>query len=138
MLLTNTFAILFLVVSGAGICQRRTVLLDREDVWLLVMNLPEVIDLEARNGCPDIEQQAFGRERVLVLVRNRCPKQGNGSMGNYTVDLRDGRVWHGADPVRFVESERLSRLRKVLLLRHELRNPAPTHGNVESERKSKK
>jgi hypothetical protein len=95
--------------------------LDQEDVWLLLMNIPEVIELEARKGCPHLEFTAVGKDRMWVQVRNDCPKGGNGMIGNYTVDLRDGRIWYDVDPIKFIDSERLQRLRKVLISREQLR-----------------
>lgn len=116
-------ACLLLYVAGAlpGLAenQKPKVLLDGEDVWLLVMNIPEVIQLEARQGCPQVWISPLGKELMSAQVRNRCPKSGNGMIGNYTVDLRDGRIWFDVDETKVIDSERLQRLRKVLLSRHE-------------------
>lgn len=108
------------LLASAG-AQQSAPLLDRDDVWLLVMNVPEVLDLESRKGCPSLELTPVGEDRMWVHVRNKCPRSGNGSMGLFTVDLRDGRIWYGVDPFQFVDSERLRRLRKVLLSREDLR-----------------
>ena len=51
-------------------------LLDREDAWLLIMNIPDVIELEARRGCPHLEFSPTGKDRMWVHVRNGCPKSG--------------------------------------------------------------
>ena len=110
-----------MTVLGAADGREPPPLLDREDVWLLIMNIPEVMDVESRKGCPDIEFTPVGKDRMWAMVRNQCPQGGNGTMGLYTVDLRDGRIWSGVDPINFIDSKRLQRLRKVLLSRQLMR-----------------
>ena len=109
--------------QAASHARETTILLDRDDVWLLVMNVPEVMEAESRGGCPHVELNPEGNDRMSAMVRNGCPAQlpASGTIGFYTVDLRDGRVWRGVDPVKFIDSERLQRLRKVLLSRQEFR-----------------
>ncbi len=92
-------------------------MLDEKDAWLLAMNIPELMEVECRGGCVALEFHAVGRDRMWVTARNRCPKSGNGSLGTFTVDLKDGRIWSGVDPVKVIETERLSRLRSALLSR---------------------
>ncbi|SRR5258706_865914 len=122
-----TFSVAFLLLclvpasTGTAHGQKFTQLLDTEDVWLLVMNIPEVMEVECRKGCPDIEFTPVGRDRIWAMVRNTCPQSGNGTMGRYTIDLRDGRIWSGVDPITFIDSRRLQRLRKALLSRHQAR-----------------
>jgi hypothetical protein len=55
-------AVLCTPAGFQGLSQGRegTVLLDRDDVWLIVINVPEVIELEARKGCPDVEIKPQG------------------------------------------------------------------------------
>jgi hypothetical protein len=106
---------------GTACGQKSTAVLDQEDVWLLVMNIPAVMEVEARKGCPNLEFHPEGKNRMYVLVRNQCPVSGNGTMGNYTVDLRDGRVWFDMEETKIIDSELLQRLRKVLLSRQRLR-----------------
>jgi len=96
-------------------------ILDQEDVWLLVMNIPEVMQVEARKGCPHLEFLTEGKDQMYVQVRNQCPVSGNGMMGNYTVDLRNGRIWFDVDETKTIDSERLRRLRKALLSCHQPR-----------------
>src|SRR5438128_2726287 len=87
---------LWLICSSA-FAQQQKPLLDKEDVWLLVMNIPEVIEVEARKGCPQVELEPVGKDRMWAMVRNQCPEKlpASGTMGQYTVDLRDGRIWFG-------------------------------------------
>src|SRR5689334_13535219 len=116
--------VLFCLASafrGTACGQQATPLLDQEDVWLLVMNIPEVMEVESRKGCPGLEFHPEGKGRMYVLVRNQCPVSGNGTMGNYTVDLRDGRIWFDVDETKVIDSERLQRLRKILVSRQQLR-----------------
>ena len=82
-----------MLVNGAAFAQEPGPRLDQDDVWLLVMNAPLVLEVEARKGCPGLEFVDETPDRMYVLVRNTCPKAGNGTMGSYVVDLRDGRVW---------------------------------------------
>ncbi|MCX6633448.1 MAG: hypothetical protein NTW28_38120, partial [Candidatus Solibacter sp.] len=98
-------------------------LLDRDDVWLLVMNVPEVMEAESRGGCLHVELTPEGKVLMSAMVRNDCPAKlpASGTIGLYTIDLRDGRIWRGVDPVTFIDSERLQRLRKVLISREQLR-----------------
>jgi len=105
----------------AAFAQKPGPRLDRDDVWLLVMNTPLVLEVEAREGCPGIEFDAETPDRMYVLVRNTCPKAGNGTMGSYVVDLRDGRVWFDMESDMAIDSDRLRRLTKILLSRQELR-----------------
>ena len=119
---------LLLLTSAIGTLvygQGSTPLLDKEDAWLLIMNTPDVIELEAREGCPQLFFTAVGTDRMWIQVRNACPESGNGMIGNYTVDLRDGEIWYGVDPIKFIDSERLRRLRKVLLSRQQLLRRCP-------------
>ena len=107
-------------VSGSACAQNSKPLLDQEDAWLLVMNIPNVMEVEVRKGCPSIEFTPVGNDRIWALVRNECPQKlpASGTLGMYTVDLRDGRIWSGVDPGNVIDSDRLRRLRKVLLARH--------------------
>lgn len=107
-------------VHGQG---QRPPLLDRDDVWLLVMNTPEIIQAEARKACPEVEFTPLGEDRMQAFVTNQCPQKlpASGTMGLYTVDLRDGRIWFDLDETKIIDSERLQRLRKVLLSRQQLR-----------------
>lgn len=109
-----------------ALAQRDRPLLDEDDVWLLVMNTPAMMDVECRKGCPEIEFQRVGENRMWALVTNRCPLSGNGTLGTFTVDLRDGRIWPGIDPVKVIDSDRLQRLRKILLSRQRLKSQAIT------------
>jgi len=103
--------------------QGQPVRLDKDDVWLLVMNSPALLEAESRNACPEIEFTPVGRDRMQALVRNQCPKKlpASGTMGMYTVDLLDGRIWFDMDETKPIDSERLQRLRTVLLSRQQLR-----------------
>jgi hypothetical protein len=102
--------------------QGSTSLLDQNDAWLLVMNTPDLIEVECHKGCPDLEFHAVGKRRVWATATNKCPSSGNGTLGVYTVDLSDGRVWSGIDPVKLIDSDRLRRLRQVLLSRRHLQS----------------
>jgi hypothetical protein len=89
-------------------------LLGEDVVWMIVMSTPAGIELEARRGCPDVELMPEGRFLMYVQLRNACPSSGSGLIDNYTVDLRTGQVWTGIDDKKYIESERLRRLRALL------------------------
>lgn len=103
--------------------QPRPPLLDQNDVWLLVMNTPDMIAAEARKACPEIEFTPLAQDRMQAFVTNQCPQKlpASGTMGLFTVDLRDGRIWFDLDETKIIDSERLQRLRKALLSREQLR-----------------
>src|SRR5690348_12995897 len=109
-----------------GQVRQAPVLLENDDIWLLVMDIPEVMETEVRGGCPHVELNAVGDHLMSAMVRNDCPEKlpASGTVGLYTIDRRDGRIWRGVDPVTFVDSGRLQRLRKVLLSRQQLRSRA--------------
>jgi hypothetical protein len=111
--------LLFFTSALTGFAQTSSSLLDEQDVWLLVMNIPDAMDLECRKGCPNLEFHPEGKYRMYVLLRNQCAVSGNGTVGNYTVDLRDGRIWIDIDESRIIDSDRLQRLRAVLINRHQ-------------------
>lgn len=122
------FALLCVVVGFRAAGQPREIpaLLDKDDAWLLVMNIPEIIEVEARKGCPHIELTLEGKHLISAMARNDCPAKvpASGTLGLYTIDRRDGRIWRGVDPVTFIDSERLQRLRKVLLSCQRLKSRA--------------
>jgi hypothetical protein len=119
--IASFFCCLVLLFRGPTFAQEATPHLDQDDVWLLVMNIPEVLEVEARKGCPSLEQHPDGPDRMYVLVRNTCPAIGNGTLGNYTVDLRSGRLWFDIETDKVIDSDRLRRLRRILVSRQELR-----------------
>jgi hypothetical protein len=104
--------------------QESTPTLDQDDAWLLVMSVPAIMEVECRKGCPVLEFHAVGKDRIWALATNRCPTSGNGTLGTYTVDLHNGQVWSGVDPVKVIDSDRLRRLREVLLSRQRLKSQA--------------
>lgn len=115
----STVAVILLSLSCVSTSAQRTgELLDVNGAWLLVMSIPEVMQVECRGGCPELEFHPVGRDRMWVTARNNCPRTGNGSLGTFTVDLKNGRVWSGVDPVKVIETERLRRLRSILLSRN--------------------
>ena len=126
---TAFFLCSLVLILRAMFAQQVTVHLDQDDVWLLVMSIPDVLQVEARKGCPDLEQRLVAPDRMYVMVRNTCPVSGNGKMGNYTVDLRTGRIWFDVERDKIIDSDHLERLRKLLLSRQELRSRcgAPGH-----------
>jgi hypothetical protein len=89
-------------------------LLSDKAVWMIVMSTPEGLELEARRGCPSVEVVPEGKVLVSVQLRNSCPVSGNGMVDNFTVDLRTGRIWTGVDVRKYIDSERLRRLRDLL------------------------
>jgi hypothetical protein len=91
------------------------VLFGEDAVWILVMNTPAALQLECRRGCPSVELVPEGRYLMAVQLRNSCPSSGSGMIDNYTVDLRTGEIWTGIDDRKSVDSERLRRLRAVLV-----------------------
>lgn len=88
--------------------------LSLDAVWMLVMNTPAALELEARHGCPDVELIPEGKRLMFVQLRNVCPTSGSGLVDNYTVDLRTGQIWTGIDKKKYIDSERLRRLRRLL------------------------
>jgi hypothetical protein len=92
-------------------------LLSEDEVWILVSNTPLVIAVEYRKGCPSIELIPEGDRLMLAHIRNRCPASGSGMLDNYTVDRRTGLIWSGTDSKTYVDSNRLRRLRRILLRR---------------------
>ncbi len=92
-------------------------LLGEDAVWMIVMSTPAGIELEARRGCPDVELIPEGRYLMYVQLRNVCLASGSGLIDNYTVDLRTGRIWTGIDNKKYIDSERLRRLRALLGIR---------------------
>ena len=89
-------------------------LLSDDAVWMIVVNTPDAIDLEARGGCPTVEVTHLGTTLADAQLRNSCPKSGSGLINNYTIDRRSGIIWTGIDVRKFIDSERLRRLRALL------------------------
>ena len=103
-----------LLVGQNGFSQKSAPLLSEEAVWMIVMNIPDALQLEGRRGCPDVELRSVGSFLMFVQLRNSCPISGSGMIDNYTVDLRTGQIWSGIDNKRYIDSERLRRLRALL------------------------
>ena len=97
-----------------GQAQRTESLLGDDAVWMIVMNTPDALHLEGRDGCPDAELIPLGKFLKSVQLRNSCPTSGSGLIDNYTVDLRTGQIWTGIDNKKYIDSERLRRLRALL------------------------
>ena len=108
-------AALLLLFSQTVPDKGKTPLLTKEAVWLIVVSTPDAVRLEARGGCPQIELIPEGSVLMSAQLRNRCPSSGNGMIDNYTVDLKTGEIWTGIDDRHYIDSERLRRLRAVLL-----------------------
>lgn len=89
-------------------------LLSEKAVWMIAMSTPEAVELEARHGCPSVEIIPEGKLLTSVQLRNSCPVSGNGMVNNYTIDLRTGQIWTGVDVRKYIDSERLRRLRDLL------------------------
>lgn len=103
-----------LVLAGMQTNAAERPILGREEAWMLVMNTPDGIQLEARGGCPSVELIPEGEVLISAQLRNACPTSGNGMVNNYTIDLRTGQIWTGVDDRRYIDSERLRRLRQLL------------------------
>ena len=115
--LRTDFIIAFFFLSACAASAEQHELIGREAVWMIVMNTPDVIRLEGRDGCPAVEIIPEGRFLMSVQLRNSCSKQGNGMIDNYTVDLRTAQIWTGVDDRRYIDSDRLRRLRVLLGIR---------------------
>lgn len=90
--------------------------LSLKDAELLVLNTPDVIKAKRIHHCPKAEY-LFGDENTAAFqVRNVCPSNGSGLIGNYSVDLRTGFVRYDLEGRR-IDSERLRKLRHQLLSR---------------------
>jgi hypothetical protein len=89
-------------------------LLSEDAVWMIVMNTPDALQLEARQGCPAVELMPEGKYLMTAQFRNGCPVSGSGLINNYTVDRRTGQIWTGIDDKKYIDSERLRRLRALL------------------------
>ena len=104
----------FLLVGQYSLAQNPEHLLSENAVWMIVMNTPDALQLEGRHGCPNIELTPAGSVFMYVQLRNGCPTSGSGLIDNYTVDLRTGQIWTGVDDKKYIDSERLRRLRALL------------------------
>lgn len=115
--MTALLLILFSSFVQSASPARATDLLSTEGVWMIAMNTPEAIELEGRKGCPEAEFISEGPLLIFIQLRNACPVSGSGLINNYTVDLRNGQIWTGIDNKKVIDSERLRRLRALLLHR---------------------
>jgi hypothetical protein len=70
--------------------------LSEDAVWMIVMNTPDALQLEARHGCPALELMPEGKYLMIVQFRNGCPVSESGLIDNYTVDRRTGQIWTGS------------------------------------------
>jgi len=95
--------------------QKEPMQLTRDEVTILVMNTPAFLALECRKGCPSLDMVPEGQNVMSVQLRNMCPSSGTGLIDNYAVDLRTGEIWTGMDERKFVDSDRLRMLRRVIL-----------------------
>jgi hypothetical protein len=102
--------LLFFLLMGQVTAFSQRPLLDRDAVWMIVMNTPAAIRVEGGGGCPDVELVPEGKYAMSAQLRNSCPTSGSGLVDNYTVDLRNGQIWTGIDDKRYIHSERLRRL----------------------------
>ncbi len=102
------------VVLFAAKAQSQLSLSD-DEVRILVLNTPDVIQVEARGGCPTVELIPGGRQQVAAQVRNSCPTSGTGLIDNLTIDRSTGVIWRGMDTPTYIDSERLRLLRRVLM-----------------------
>ena len=79
------FLVCLITAFGSANGQEPPPLLDREDVWLLVMNIPEVMDVESRKGCPDIEFSPVGKDRMWDGEDVRRPALWPAALSGYRV-----------------------------------------------------
>lgn len=114
----SVLAIFLLRLSAAPNDESR--LLTRDELTVLMLNTPAVLALECRRGCPQVDIVSEGTYLMSIQLRNACPSNGSGLIDNYTVDLRTGEIWTGVDERKFIESERLRLVRRVLF---RLRSP---------------
>lgn len=110
----NSVIALLVLFTGVLVGASEKPLLDKDAVWMIVMNTPDGLDLEARHGCASVESIPEGQFLMSVQLRNGCPMSGGGMINNYTVDLRTGQIWTGVDVRKYIDSERLRRLRQLL------------------------
>lgn len=107
--------VLFLVLLPSVRVADAQALLGEDAVWMIVMNTPDALELEGRHGCPLAELIPEGKFLMSVQLRNSCPISGSGMINNYTVDLSTGQIWTGIDKKKYIDSERLRRLRALLI-----------------------
>ncbi len=105
---------LLLLLGQQSAAQDSPPLLSDDAVWMIVMNTPDALQLEGRGGCPKAELIPEGEFLKYIQLRNSCPASGTGLINNYTVDLRTGQIWTGIDDKKYIDSERLRRLRALL------------------------
>jgi hypothetical protein len=90
-------------------------MLTEESVYVLVMNTPSAIALEARKGCADVDIVDWSRSTYAVQLRNLCPTGQTGLAGVFYIDRDTGMVWTDPERKKSVDSDRLRRLRRLLL-----------------------
>lgn len=105
---------IFLLLCQNSFAEKSNPPLSEDAVWMIVMNIPDALQLEGRHGCPDIELRPVGSFLMFVQLRNGCPTSGSGMIDNYTMDRRTGQIWTGVDNKKYIDSERLRRLRALL------------------------
>ena len=126
----GSLMVTLLFLSQIGTAQKSVALLSEEAVWMIVMNTPDAVQLEGRHGCPNVELIREAKFLISVQLRNGCPNSGSGLIDNYTVDLRTGQIWTGIDDKKYIDSDRLRRLR-VLLGKKQARLPQVNlHGSL--------
>jgi hypothetical protein len=112
--MTSLMVAMLLLLGQRGVGQKPEGLLSGEAVWMIVMNTPDALQLEGRRGCPNVELVPEGKFLIYAQLRNGCPTSGSGLIDNYTIDLRTGQIWTGIDDKKYIDSERLRRLRSLL------------------------
>src|SRR5258708_5075323 len=91
---------------------RQPCVLSQKEATQFVMSTPPALKSKRAGHCPKAEFLFKGKGTFTFQLRSACPVSGSGLIGNYTVDLRTGRILEDLEGAEPVDSKELQLLRE--------------------------